>query len=49
VTLAALLLVFYMFAAFYLSTIASVKRMRDVSDRLVQGELDHADFPYEGH
>ena len=49
VTVAALLLVFYMFVAFYLSTISSVKRMRNVSDRLVQGELDLADFSTEGH
>ena len=49
VTVAALLLVLYMFIAFYLSTIASVARMRNVSDRLLHGELDQADFPTEGH
>lgn len=49
VTVAALLLVFYVFASFYLSTISHVRRMRDVTDRLLQGELDHVDFPTEGN
>ncbi len=49
VTLAALLLVLYMFVAFYLSTISSVNRMREVSDRLLQGELERVDFPTEGN
>ncbi|MEX2494064.1 MAG: response regulator [Nitrospirales bacterium] len=49
VTLAALLLVFYVFVSFYLSTIANVRRMRDVSDHLSQGELDRTDFLIEGH
>ena len=49
VTLAALLLVLYMFVAFYLSTISSVKRMREVSDHLLQGELEQTDFTTEGN
>ena len=49
VTSAALLLVSYMFVAFYLSTIASVTRMRKVSEHLLLGELEDADVLTEGN
>lgn len=49
VTLAALLLVFYMFVSFYLSTISRVNRMREVSNRMLLGDLDHADCSTEGN
>ncbi len=49
VTFAALLLTFYFFSAFYLSTISKVNRMREVSEHLTKGDWEHTDVPIEGH
>ncbi|MBA3968298.1 MAG: PAS domain S-box protein, partial [Nitrospirales bacterium] len=49
VTMVALLLVLFMFVSFYLSTISSVTRMRNVSDHLLRGDLDQANVLLEGH
>ncbi|MEX2494365.1 MAG: PAS domain S-box protein [Nitrospirales bacterium] len=49
VTLVSLLLVLYMLVSFYLSTILKVKQMRDVSHRLLKGDLQQTDFSATGN